>query len=112
MRQRIKILLELIDSYQLSCLGAPGRGRLCKRSDRAMLDRLIDSSQRDDPGESGRVRLLGETFERRLWIAAHPARTGRVASLCLQGGALGGTALIAAPVRRLSGWVADVIGQS
>jgi hypothetical protein len=55
---------------------------------------------------------LGETFERRLWIAAHPARTGRVASLCLQGGALGGTALIAAPVRRLSGWVADVIGQS
>jgi hypothetical protein len=76
-----------------------------------MLDRLVDSSQRNDPEQTARVRLLDETSERRLWVAEDPWG-GRLATLCLRGGALGGTALIAAPARRLSGWVAGVIGRS
>ena len=76
-----------------------------------MLDPFIDSSLRTEAADGHRVRLLGETTERRLWIAAEPL-TRRMADLCLLGGALGGTVLIAAPERRPAGRVADVVGRS
>ncbi len=75
-----------------------------------MLDRFTDSSLRDQPDDSLRVRLTVGAEDRRLWLAAPPL-TRRMADLCLIGGALGGTALIAAPERRVCGRVADAIGR-
>ena len=76
-----------------------------------MLDRFMDSSLKGHSDDNGRVRLTVDAVERRLWLAAPPL-TRRLADLCLVGGALGGTALIASPERRVSGRVSDVIGKS
>ena len=76
-----------------------------------MLDRLIDSSQKNDPGECARVRLSAEISERRLWIAGD-GLSGRAAQALVRGSASASAALIAAPARRLSVWVAGVIGRS
>ena len=76
-----------------------------------MLDPFIDSSLRTESADTQRIRLLGETTERRLWIAAEPL-TRRMADLCLLGGALGGTVLISAPERRVSGRIVDAVGRS
>ena len=76
-----------------------------------MLDPFIDSSLRTESADNNRVRLLGESTERRLWIAAEPL-TRRMADLCLLGGALGGTVLIAAPERRPAGRMIDAVGRS
>ena len=73
-----------------------------------MLDRLVDSSQRNAPSEGGRVRRLVETSERRLWIAPEPP-IGPPTLSCLHGNGLNGSSLISAPVRRLSLWVASVV---
>ncbi len=76
-----------------------------------MLDPFIDSSLRAESTDNHRVRLLGEITERRLWIAAEPL-TRRMADLCLLGGALAGTVLIAGPEKRSAGRVVDAVGRS
>lgn len=76
-----------------------------------MLERLIDSSQRNETVAGGRVRLLADAPEHRLWIAGDPL-SSRSAQAGGRGGVSGGPALIAAPTRRLSVWVAGVIGRS
>ncbi len=76
-----------------------------------MLEPLIDSSLRSEPAEGSRIRQLGEFVDRRLWFAAE-SMTRPLADLCLVGGALGSTALIAAPDRRVRGRVVDSFGRS
>ncbi|MEI8396358.1 MAG: hypothetical protein WCF85_16610 [Rhodospirillaceae bacterium] len=65
-----------------------------------MLERFADSSLRNEPAEGRRIRMTDETTSRRLWIAADQM-TRRMADMCLLGGAIGNTALISAPVRRV-----------
>ena len=76
-----------------------------------MLDPLTDSSFRNEPAEGSRIRQLGEVSDRRLWLATE-SLTRPLADLCLVGGALGSTALIAAPDRRVRGRVVDSFGRS
>jgi len=75
-----------------------------------MLEHLADSAQRSESADNNRVRLLGETTERRLWIAADLPRP--MADLCLLGGALGSTVLIASSERRPAGRLIDAVGRS
>ncbi|MEI6557144.1 MAG: hypothetical protein WCO00_01965 [Rhodospirillaceae bacterium] len=75
-----------------------------------MIEPLIDSSQRNEAADAGRIRLLGEVTDRRLWIASE-SQTRPLADLCLIGGALGSTALIAAPDKRVRGRVVDSVGR-
>ncbi len=75
-----------------------------------MLEPLNDSSQRSEPAEGSRIRQLGEFVDRRLWFAAE-SMTRPLADLCLVGGVLGGTALIAASDRRVFGRVVGQVGQ-
>ena len=76
-----------------------------------MLEPLIDSSLRSEMFEGGRVRQLGEVSDRRLWFATE-SLTRPLADLCLIGGALGSTVLIAAPDKRVRGRVVDSLGRS
>ena len=111
-------IVELVDFnaiwYGRNRADGPTDGPGTKRG-QAMLEQFIDSNLRSDRADSNRVRLLGDTTDRRLWIAAGPL-TRRMADLCLLGGALGGTALISAPERRFSsavtGTVVDAVGRS
>ena len=75
-----------------------------------MLEPLTDSSLKSEMLENGRVRQLGEVVDRRLWFAPE-SLTRPLADLCLVGGALGSTALIAAPDRRVRGRVVDSFGR-
>ena len=76
-----------------------------------MLDPLTDSSLRSEPPEGSRIRQLGEVVDRRLWIA-QDSMTRPLADLCLVGGVLGSTALIASPDKRVRGRVVDSFGRS
>ena len=76
-----------------------------------MLEPLIDSSQRHEPTEGSSVRQLGEVVGRRLWFAQE-SMTRPLADLCLVGGALGSTARISAPDKRVRGRVVDSFGRS
>ncbi len=76
-----------------------------------MIEPFSDSSLRNEPPEGSRIRQLGEMADRRLWIAKE-SLTRPLADLCLVGGALGGTVLIASPDRRVRGRVVDSFGRS
>ena len=76
-----------------------------------MLEALTDSSLRNEPAEGSRIRQLGDVAERRLWIAQE-SLTRPLADLCLVGGALGSTALIASSDRKVRGRVVDSFGRS
>jgi len=75
-----------------------------------MIEPLTDSSLRNELAEGSRIRQLGEVVERRLWFAQE-SLTRPLADLCLVGGALGSTALIAAPDRKVRGRVVDSFGR-
>jgi hypothetical protein len=79
-----------------------------------MLDPFIDSSLKTQPAAAGQIRRLGETADRRLWIA--PASvTNRMADISLTGLSIGTVMIPSADRRPLGlgvGMVSEQVGRS